>query len=318
MGIPSVVSLFAGCGGSTLGYKWAGYRELLAVDFDRNSVETFRLNFPDIPVWKKDITKIKGDDILGFCGIDVGDLDLLDGSPPCQGFSTAGKRRVTDKRNDLVLHYIRLVDETKPKVFVMENVPGMVKGKMRGLFKEYTKKMKDIGYMVKCRLLNAMHYGVPQSRERLFWVGVRIDIGKEPAFPKPSTRVITVKKALAGCPEDVDILKPKGKALWLALRMREGMSGSDITGGPFFNLIRLRWDRPSPTIIKTIRASQVGLLHPSKNRYLTISELKRIASFPDDFRLVGQFEERWARIGNAVMPRQMFAVAKTIKEKILT
>ena len=317
MGVPTVVSLFAGCGGSTLGYRWARYRELLAVDFDKNSVKTFGLNFPDIPIWREDIIQIKGDKILKFCGVDKGELDLLDGSPPCQGFSTAGKRRVMDKRNDLVLHYIRLVDEIRPKVFIMENVPGMVKGRMKGLFKEYTKRMKDMGYKVRCKLLNSMHYGVPQFRERLFWVGVRGDIGKEPQFPKPNNNAITVKKALAGCPKDNDILRPKGKAYWLALKMKEGIKGSDITGGPFFSLIRLRWDRPSPTITKTIRASQAGLLHPTENRYLTISELKRIASFPDNFVFVGRFEEKWARIGNAVMPKQMFAIAKTIKEKIL-
>lgn len=317
MGMPTVVSLFAGCGGSTLGYRLAGYKELLAVDFDKNSVETFGLNFPDIPIWRKDITQIGGNEILEFCGMNKGELDLLDGSPPCQGFSTVGRRRVTDKRNDLVLHYIRLVNEIRPKVFVMENVPGMVKGRMRGLFKKYTKKMKDIGYVVRCKLLNSMYYSVPQSRERLFWIGVKVDMGREPVFPEPNNKIVTVRKALAGCPEDIDILKPKGKAMWLALRMREGMKGSDITGGPFFSLIKLRWDRSSPTITKTIRASQAGLLHPSKNRYLTISELKRIASFPDNFKFIGRFEEKWARIGNAVMPRQMFVVAKTIKEKIL-
>ena len=83
---PTVISLFAGCGGSSLGYKMAGFEELLAIDFDENAVKTFKLNFPEVPIWLKDITQIKGKDILGFCSIKEGELDVLDGSPPCQGF----------------------------------------------------------------------------------------------------------------------------------------------------------------------------------------------------------------------------------------
>lgn len=169
----TAIFLFAGCGGSSLGYKWAGFKEILAIDFDRNAVETFKLNFPEIPIWEKDIKEIKGTDILNFCNIQKGELDVLDGSPPCQGFSMAGKRNVYDKRNDLVLEYIRLVDELQPKVFVMENVSGMIKGTMKGLFKEYMLKMKELNYEVKCKLMNAKYYNVPQSRERLIWIGIR-------------------------------------------------------------------------------------------------------------------------------------------------
>ena len=132
MGMPSVVSLFAGCGGSSLGYKLAGYKELLAVDFDKNAEETFRLNFPDVPFWNRDISQLPGKEIIDF----VGGFDVLDGSPPCQGFSMAGKRKIKDKRNNLVFDFIRLLEETKPKAFVMENVASMRFGKMAGIYNE--------------------------------------------------------------------------------------------------------------------------------------------------------------------------------------
>ena len=283
------------------------------MDFDRLAAESFRANFPDVPVWEKDIAFLSGKEILDFCGLEAGELDVLDGSPPCQGFSTAGKRDVSDPRNDLVLHFLRLVNEIRPKAFIMENVPGMVAGKMKGLFKEYMAEMERLGYSVKCKMLNAANYGVPQSRRRLFWVGIRQDIGVEFSFPKPDGRVVTVRKALYGCPDD-EIVRPEGKALWIAVRLRPGMTGSDIVRGRFYNLIRLRWDRPSPTVTATVRRSQCGLLHPEENRFLTIAELKRVSSFPDNFKLFGRFEDRWRLVGNAVMPRQMLAVASALKK----
>ena len=151
----TVISLFCGCGGSSLGYKWAGYNELLAVDFEKNAVETFKLNFPEVPIWQKSVTDITGKEILDFCNIKKGELNVLDGSPPCQGFSTAGKRQVNDSRNDLFKDYVRLVNDLQPKVFIMENVSGMVKGKMKGCFIEIMKSLKSLNYQVKCKLLNA-------------------------------------------------------------------------------------------------------------------------------------------------------------------
>jgi len=164
----TVISIFAGCGGSSLGYKWAGFNELLAIDFDKNAVETFKLNFPDVPIWQQDITEIKSQEILDFCKIKKSELDILDGSPPCQGFSTAGKRQVNDNRNKLFESFVYLVNGLQPKVFVMENVSGMVKGKMRGMFIEITKELKKLNYQVKCKLMNSVYYNVSQSRERPF------------------------------------------------------------------------------------------------------------------------------------------------------
>src|SRR3972149_6110372 len=191
----TVISTFAGCGGSSLGYKWAGFKELLAIEWENNAVETSKLNFPEVPIWQRDICSVTGKEILDFCNIKSGELDVFDGSPPCQGFSTAGKRQIADKRNDLFKEYIRLVNDIQPKVFVMENVSGMMKGKMKGKFIEIITTLKSLNYQVKCKLLNSMWYDVPQSRERLIFIGVRNDLKLQPVFPKPNKSFITVEEA---------------------------------------------------------------------------------------------------------------------------
>lgn len=172
---PTVISTFAGCGGSSLGYSMAGFRELLAVEWDQNAADTFRLNFPEVPLYHGDIARLSVEDTLRRTGLKPGELDVFDGSPPCQGFSTAGKRDFGDGRNQLFREYVRLLRGLQPKVFVMENVSGMVKGGMKLIFAEILRELKASGYAVKARLLNAMFFDVPQSRERMIFVGVRND-----------------------------------------------------------------------------------------------------------------------------------------------
>ncbi len=193
---PTVISTFAGCGGSSLGYSMAGFRELLAVEWDNNAVETFKLNFPDIPVYHGDIAKLSVDECLAMTNLKVGELDVFDGSPPCQGFSTAGKREFSDSRNQLFREYVRLLRGLKPKVFVMENVSGMVKGKMKLIFAEIMRELKTSGYKVSARLLNAMYFGVPQSRQRMIFVGVREGLGINPSHPMAENTQISVKQAI--------------------------------------------------------------------------------------------------------------------------
>lgn len=311
----TVISLFAGCGGSSLGYKWAGFKELLAIDFDKNAIETFKLNFPKIPTWQKDIKKIKGTDILNFCNIKRGELDVLDGSPPCQGFSTAGKRKVYDKRNDLVLEYIRLVDELQPKVFIMENVSGMIKGTMKGLFKEYMLKMKELNYEVKCKLMNAKYYNVPQSRERLIWIGFRKDLHKNPIFPIPNKKIITVKETFKGiinsqkCLEEANFRKKSIYKYWL--QIKEGDSHPKR-----FSLKRIDRSKPALTLNKTGGNGAASLCHYYEPRYLTEIELKRISSFPDDFKFIGKLSDKYNKIGNSVPPLFMKAIAQTVKNTL--
>lgn len=282
----TVISTFAGCGGSSLGYKWAGFKELLAIDFDKNAHETFKLNF-DCPTWLRDIKEITANEILEFCEIKKGELDILDGSPPCQGFSTAGKRVVADDRNDLFKEYVRLIDGIQPKVFVMENVSGMIKGKMKGCFIEIMQTLKALNYQVKAKLMNAKYYNVPQSRDRVIFIGVRNDLNIEPCYPEPNNKVITV------C--DVDC-KDRVKAKYSNKRYGDVIQ---------------KQNKPASTLAKLQR------LFYDKNEMYGVDSLKAFCSFPSDFKFCGSYSDIKNRLGNAVMPKFMQAIAENIKLNIL-
>jgi len=245
----------------------------------------------------------------------------------CQGFSTSGKRQFSDNRNQLFKEYVRLLQGLKPKVFVMENVSGMVKGKMKLIFAEILRELKACGYQVSARLLNASHYGVPQARERMIFIGVRNDFGIAPTHPLGRFAPITVKEALHDCTPS-EIVPLTGKNLAKMQLLRPGANAKEkeraslavfgkVSG---FTLLRIKWHAPAPTILKTVSVSPTfgaGLIMPNEDRYVSIAELKRLGSFPDEFQLEGTFEERWARIGNSVPPLLMRAIAEHIKDEIL-
>lgn len=322
--IPTVISTFAGCGGSSLGYKMAGFHELLAVEWDDNAVETFKLNFPEVPVYHGDIAKLSGAECMKLAGgIKPGELDVLDGSPPCQGFSTAGKRKYDDPRNSLFKEYARLLAELQPKCFVMENVTGMVKGHMKQAYLQIIATLRACGYKAKGEVLNAMYYGVPQSRQRVIIIGVRNDLAPEPSHPKPQTKPITVREALDGCTVGSHT-EIKSYREWTK-RLKPGQSVQDIHPKNFgFNIIKLDNSKPSPTITKT-HTPAVGLLHPTEDRFVSIPELKRLSSLPDSFRFPINTAKsdnqnrsaQWSRIGNSVPPLLMKAIATHIKTNIL-
>ena len=207
----SLVSLFAGCGGSSLGYKQAGFDIRLAVEWDSKAADVYRRNFPETSIFGGDIADLTADEALEITGLQPGELDVLDGSPPCQGFSTAGQRKFEDSRNRLFEQYIRCIHIFRPRMLVMENVSGLRKGKMKLMFAEMTIALKEAGYKVSCRELNAWWYGVPQDRRRLIWIGVRDDLDMEPGHPTPTVkRPVSVRDAL----EDlygVEAIGTKGK-----------------------------------------------------------------------------------------------------------
>lgn len=318
----TVVSTFAGCGGSSTGYIWAGGKVLLAVEWDDNAVETYRLNYPNTPIYHGDIAQLSVEKCLEQTKLKVGELDILDGSPPCQGFSTAGKRVMEDPRNQLFQEYIRLLRGLKPKVFVMENVSGMVKGKMKLIFAEIMCELKASGYKVSARLLNAMYFGVPQSRERMIFIGIREDLGIEPSHPKAQNKPITSQEALMNAmPKTFGDYRnnPSAQKIKSMLHLvKQGRSMGDITKSNF-SLCRLHPEQPAPTICKQITFSGIGngILHYNENRQLSIEELKRIASYPDDYQFIGKFETQWERIGNSVPPMFMKAIADHIWSSIL-
>lgn len=319
---PTVISLFAGCGGSSLGYSMAGYRELLAVEWDQNAVDTFRLNFPGVPVYHGDIAQMSVDECLRLAKIKPGDLDVLDGSPPCQGFSTAGKRNFEDGRNQLFHEFVRLLRGLRPRTFVMENVSGMVKGKMKLIFAECLRELKASGYRVSARLLNAMYFNVPQSRERMIFVGVREDMDIAPSHPAAMSKPVTVREAWMGISSNGTPLV--GKNLLLAERVPPGDSNG---GGKYskplngttnsFGLSRLAWDKPSCTLPKTSILSS-SILQPDKHERLSIEQAQRIGSYPDQYQMIGKFEEQWARLGNSVPPLFLKAIAEHIRTHILS
>jgi DNA (cytosine-5)-methyltransferase 1 len=283
------ISTFAGCGGSSLGYKWAGGRGLLAVEFDANAAATYRANFAT-PVLERDICSVTAAEVLKLTGLRVGELDVLDGSPPCQGFSTAGKRVLHDPRNSLFREFVRLIEGLQPKVFVMENVSGMVKGKMKYVFAEVMRCLKATGYTVRCQLLNAMYFNVPQSRERLVWIGVRKDLaarGLGPQFPKAQGKPIPLKQVA----QDVVSCRSQGNNPWIAS------------------------DRACCTITKTPYTGIFRLVSGS-TREPTEDELKIIGSFPADF-IFGSKTNAWERIGNCVPPRFMQAIAECVRDTVL-
>lgn len=313
---PTVISTFAGCGGSSLGYSMAGFRELLAIEWDDNAVATFKLNFPEVPVIQGDIAKLTVEQVLELTGLQPGELDVFDGSPPCQGFSTAGKRVMDDPRNQLFREYVRLLRGLQPKVFVMENVSGMVKGKMKLIFANILRELKASGYKVSARLLNAMYFNVPQSRQRLIFIGVREDLDIEPSHPKAESRPFTVRDAWLNVDNKTFCKDIAG--YWQEKIYPLIQPGKNGYMGKYFNTYRLGWNCPSPTLCKsTSYAGFAGAVHPEENRSITIDEAKRIGSFPDEFQFIGDYPSQWARIGNAVMPLFMRSIARHIRTAIL-
>ena len=310
---PTVISLFAGCGGSSLGYQMAGYRELLAVEWDDNAVETFKMNFPGIPVYHGDITALSIDECMRLAGsIAPGNLDILDGSPPCQGFSTAGKRKYDDPRNSLFQEYVRLLSGLKPKVFVMENVTGMIKGYMKQAYLKIVESLRSCGYHVKGEVLNAMYYDVPQSRERVIIIGVRNDLGIKPSHPKPETKPRTFQQACYDLRNDETDLSfnqetKTAKEIYLVSPGKHTIQ--------HHGHLKLSWNKPSPTLRKDF-LGYFHYWHPDKHRPLTLLEWKRIGSFPDDFQFTDK-KNGCQRIGNSVPPNLMKAIAEHIKTEIL-
>ena len=310
---PTVISTFAGCGGSSLGYSMAGFREALAVEWEQNAADTFRLNFPHVPLYHGDIAKLSVEECLRLAGLAPGELDVFDGSPPCQGFSTSGKREMGDQRNQLFREFVRLLSGLRPRAFVMENVSGMVKGDFKVIFAEILRTLKACGYRVKVRLLNAMFFGVPQARERMIFVGVRDDLPAEPSHPGGWSEPVTVGTALTHLPpSESRKMSPRASAIWGTLL--PGQSGDDNTPGKDFSIYKASPGRPLPTIRKEQTAGN-GQMHWSERRWLSTRELARCGSFPDAFKFTDPVEAV-RRIGNSVPPLLMRSIARHVRTLI--
>lgn len=336
----NAISTFSGGGGSSLGYKMAGFHVLWANEFVAEARDSYSANHPTTILDGRDIRKIDPCEVLKTIGIKPGELDLLDGSPPCCAFSTAGARErgwgkkhkysETTQSNieDLFFEYVRFIHTIKPKVFVAENVSGLVKGTAIGYFKMIIRAMKNEGYNVSARLVNAAYLGVPQARERLIFIGVRSDLKKPPVFPKPLPYSYTVRDALENVKNDKAELEYRneefkkyafGRVLEkIPLNPAKPISGSSIMNGSYFNLIRESMFAPCTTICQVGGQDGVATVcHPTENRKFTTAEIKRLTSLPDDYILTGQIGQKWERAARMVPPVMMMHIAKTIQEKIL-
>jgi DNA (cytosine-5)-methyltransferase 1 len=319
---PTVVSTFAGCGGSSLGYSMAGYRELLAVEWDDHAAACFATNFPDVPLHHGDIADVDPADL----GIPAGALDVLDGSPPCQGFSMAGHRNIDDPRNTLFRQYVRLLEAWQPQVFVMENVASMATGKMKPVFAEIMQALRSAGYRVSARVMDTRWYRVPQARPRLIVVGVRDDLDTMPQHPAPLSRPLTVRDAWADMPHGPGMRCPltNTRAAELIRATRPGETGSKVLRragrkANYFGMARLAWDRPAPTLIKNFRpGGSAAKIHPDEDRLPGSRELTRIQSFPDEYDWGSSaYRQIYNRLGNSVPPLFMRAIAETIASELL-
>ena len=373
----NVISTFAGGGGSSTGYRLAGGKILCVNEFVEEAQNTYRENYPDTIILPGDIKELSGKDFLDAAGISEGELDILDGSPPCSAFSVAGKlshnsveeervdlwgnvtvEKVSGKHSDgwgqsknysdgkmveniedLFFEFLRVVEEIKPKVIIAENVKGLTVGEAKSYFNKILNAFETIGYEVCARVLDSRYYGVSQTRTRVIFIAVREDVAEKvgldfmtlsSVFPRPSQTVIPVKDVMIGLQYDkdeVDYLTEKftNTAYWkqtgskMPVDPEKVLSGCDYhPKGHHFNLKRVSQYAPSPTITAMGSAdTTAGAFHWIEPRKLTLGELKRIMSLPDDFKLTGKWNQRAERCGRMVPPLMMKSIAESVYKNIL-
>jgi DNA (cytosine-5)-methyltransferase 1 len=442
----TVASSFSGAGGSSCGYWMAGFTVGWASEFVPEAAETYRANWPAAALDTRDIRDVQPADVLAALSLKAGELDIWDGSPPCASFSMAGNREADwgkvkaysgtrQRTDDLFYEYARMVEGIMPRVFIAENVAGLVRGTAKGYFKRILARLQAAGYRVKAFKLDASWLGVPQARQRIMFVGVRADLGMDPVCPAPLPYRYSVRDALphivmqgdnggfgAGAMRPATVPSPtiassvNGGNSWFApsrvvalqrydgersvdepaptimshnaLHTRNqivarvihdtsgergqgditdqpaptitpgagginshhfqlhGAAADDMTdpetgqdlristfavgrewarlrpgekSGRYWNLWRLDPGAPSPAVAAQAgRQSASGTLtHGEICRKLNLQELRALSSFPPDFVLTGSYVQRWERIGRAVPPVMMAALAGAIRDQIL-
>jgi len=336
------VDSFSGAGGLSLGLHAAGFEVLLSFDIDSKCIETIKKNtkYFSHPALCEDIKNMLGGQLLKYIGLKQGELFLLAGGPPCQGFSVQRIGEDIDSRNDLVLQYGSLIDEVRPVFFVMENVSGIQGKRGKPILSGLINHMEAIGYVVHKQLVDAENYGVPQRRKRIILVGERKDIGSEYSFPKPTGEHHTVRETIEFLPSPPengsshpdyplhrrDRLSDKNIKRLMALQQGQGRDhlpfdlladchriDSAIIGHR--NVYgRMSWDDVAPTITARFDSFTRGMFgHPEQVRSISLREGALLQSFPLDFKFSGSKVEIARQIGNAVPPK----LAKLIGESII-
>ena len=348
---PTVIDLFAGAGGLSLGFARAGFEVQMAVDNCAVAVETHRRNLGD---HARDID-------LGAVDLAFPSAMVVAGGPPCQGFSSAGLRKPGDDRNTLVGQFARLVARLRPAMFVFENVEGFFTAEGGSRVIELLEPLIEAGYRIHTRKINAANFGVPQHRKRVIAIGA---LGWDPQFLEPTHAAYgapgarlagmhlpptpTLGEALAdlpsasraapGEPEDHYYVPLVGLDLERAQALRQGQTMRDLPeaywhdsyrrrafrrvmdgtpterrGGAPAGLRRLRVDEPSKAVTGAARNEFV---HPTEDRCLTVRECARLQTFPDDFRFFGNASERMQLIGNAVPPLLASKFAEVVRKSL--
>ena len=322
-----VVSFFAGGGGSSTGYRMAGGKVLAINEFIPEAIETYQSNWPDTIVFPGDVRKLTSEEVLEKINKQKGDLDLLDGSPPCSAFSTAGSRekgwnktkKYSDAKQanveDLFFEYIRILRGVMPKVFIAENVAGLTKGVAKGYLNEILRELRASGYQVACRILDAKWLGVPQSRQRTIFIGIRNDLWK-PIYngklhPVPHVSIVTLTKAFEGLgfsdldKKETDITR---YATYKEL-VKLPIGGQSAK---YFQLTKANPNTAAGCITATTGSMSAAACRHWDNRAFTVAEVKRIMSVPDDYILTGTYQQKIERLGRMVAPLMMKAVADNL------
>jgi DNA (cytosine-5)-methyltransferase 1 len=345
-----VVSLFSGCGGFSLGFSWANFEILGFLELKDAFRKIYRQNFPQPVELGADIQTVNDERILEWKA-NYGEIDVVIGGPPCQGFSLSGKRDAEDPRNNLFKSYLKIVRGLQPKIAVMENVrllTSMKTANGESVLKNIYKDFDVSGYRVKHFEINAKHYGVPQHRERVIFIAVRKDLESiEPTMPPPTHGAaqnlfspVTPYRTFADACSDLEFLESGEKSaidslheavkhpdhviewLWNVKQGKSAHENEDLNLRPpsGYNTTYKRqiWNEPASTVQTTFgMISGCRNVHPIATRSLTVREAARIQSFPDNFKFVGSLGDVRATIGNAVPPLLAFAIAKHIKTELL-
>lgn len=334
------IDLFSGAGGLHIGFEEAGFDIKLCIDNDKLVERTHKRNFPDIPIINRDIKYVSTEEIKSY--LEDGTIDVVIGGPPCQGFSTIGKRVSSDPvkrakhdpRNELVLTYAKIIRELRPKFIVMENVKGILTLQGGAYLQNVLLQLHDAGYEAKYKLINMADYGVPEIRHRVIIIGNRVGLPVEfPAKDHSDNRndglpmwnncwdAIKDLESIGDMPEFNHVaLKHTEKNISRYKLIPEGGRLPEESLPPelyrknFGNTYK-RLDRKKPALTM-VPGNDAFPIHPTLNRSLTVREAARIQTFPDNIIFEGNRRQQGHQVGNAVPPVFSEKLAKFIKQQI--
>mgnify|MGYP000911417168 FL=1 len=327
------IELFAGAGGLALGVEKAGFNTIGLIEIDKNACNTLKLNRPNWNVINENIANISSKNLEDFFSIKKGELDLLSGGAPCQAFSYAGKRLgLEDTRGTLFYHYALFLKQLQPKMFLFENVKGLLSHDKGKTHETIINVFKEEGYTIYEKVLNAWDYGVAQKRERLIIVGIRNDLINKLnfLFPTPHKYKPVLRDILLDCPESkgiayseykkkiFEIVPPGGywKDIPKEIAKEYMKSCWDMEGGRTGILRRLSLDEPSLTVLTSPSQKQTDRCHPTEARPFTIRENARCQSFPDEWEFSGSVTDQYRQVGNAVPVNLAYEVALEIRKAL--